>query len=203
MKNIQNVISIVLIIILIFFIWDKLNTDDSVIEVPVIIEVPVPIVENYTDTIYKPKPIYINNPLDKELIAENKDLIDKFKKADSLLKLKQYQDAIAINEYKEEYIDTFQTITIYTKTRGELLEQYAHYKTKPYNIKLDTTVKVKVKNKFKVFGLIEGGSNIIDENSFSQVVGKGTVIFKNSKDNGISLGIDTQGYGYLGYMFKF
>lgn len=203
MDKLKTIFIGILLLAMMFFVWDRCTRKDEVIEIPIEIEVPVPVVERYTDTIEKPVPVYINNPINKELLSENQDLLDKFNKADSLLKIKQYEDAISIREYKETFEDTFQTIDVYTKTRGEMLQQYVHYKTKPRTIKIDTTIITTVKGKFKVFGLIEGGTNVISVNPINKVIGKGTIIFKNSKDNGISVGIDTQGNGYLGYMFKF
>lgn len=213
MKSFKNIIIGILVIAVIFFVYDMITRKVEVIEVPIHIRIPVPSKEGTSDTVYKPLPIKIitrENPLNQELssinkklLIENDSLLEKYKRADSINKSKQYQDAIAIKEYKETFKDTFQTIDVYTKTRGELLEQSISYKTEKYYIDLDTTIKVKVKGKFKVLGQMEVGSNIIGKETFTKIVAKPSIIFQNSKNNGLSISVDTKGIGYLGVVIKF
>lgn len=210
-KNIKNVLIILLILFLGYFIYDKLTTEEREIEVPIYIEVPVPSIEGESDTLKNPTPIKIINPINKqlnnknkELIKENKKLLKLYKEADSILKENKYKDAITIREYEEEFVDTFQTISVFTKTRGSLLEQSISYKTNEYTIPLDTIVTTKVKNKFKVFGSLEVGTILLDEDKkFSNIVVKPGIIFKNSKDNGLMLSVDTNGIVYIGGIIKF
>jgi hypothetical protein len=213
MKSIKNIIIGVLILVTAFFVYDMITRNKEAIKIPVKILVPVPSKEGTSDTIYKPLPIKIitkENPLNQELSSSNKKLLleniillEKYKKADSIAKAKQYQDAISIKEYNQEYKDTFQTVNVYSKTRGELLEQAITYKTEKYYIPLDTTIATTIKGKFKVLGQMEIGSNVIGKETFTKVVAKPSIIFQNSKDNGLSLSIDTQGIGYLGVIIKF
>ena len=212
MKNIKNIIIGVLILISSFFIYDFFTREKEVVEVPVKILVPVPSKEGSSDTIYKPIPgktITVENALNQELssnnkklIEENKILLEKYKKADSIAKLNQYNDAISIREYNQKFIDTFQTVEVYSKTRGKLLEQSINYKTNKYFIPLDTTVTTKIKGKFKVLGQLEVGTPILNDNNFNKIIVKPSIIFQNSKNNGISLSVDTQGNGYLGVLIK-
>lgn len=225
MKLLKNIGLAILIGGIIFFLWDKFTQKKEVIEVPVKIEVPVPSQSGSSDTLsinkYKTQIKYLDslNSLitrnnkelivkntelsekNQNLIKENGDLIEDFKIATDSIKDKMYKEAIAIREYNKTFEDSIQTVSIYSKTRGTLLEQSIEYEVKPYTIPLDTTVTTEVKGKFKVFGLLEGGTNLL--NGTNDFVGKGTVILKNSKDNGISIGIDTRKYVYLGYLFKF
>lgn len=203
MKDIKNIIIIILALLLLFVGYDFLTREDKYIEVPVEIEVPVPSVEGTSDTVYVPYPKYVNNPLDKQLLKDNDSLLKKYQEADSIIKELQYKDAISIREYKEVYEDTFQTIEISTKTRGHLLEQSLVYKTKPYKIKVDTTVTTKVKGTFKASGLIEMGTPILSDDNFSSFVIKPGILLQNSKNFGLSVSIDTEGKGWLGVYIPF
>lgn len=201
--NKERLIQYIIIIILSLLLMNQCNKDKEIIEVPIEIEVPVPSVESNSDTIYVPYPKYINNPLDKKLLKENDSLLQKYQEADSIAKELQYKEAISIKEYKQEFKDTFQTVNVYTKTRGELLEQSISYKTNEYTISIDTIVKTSVKGKLRLLGAIEMGVPLLTDNNFSKVVVKPGIIFQNSKNNGLSVSIDTEGTGWLGVIFKF
>ena len=212
MKNIKNIIIGILILALGFFVYDMITRKKEVIEVPIKIEVPVPSKEGSSDTIYKPIPskiITVENALNQELLSnnkrlieENKRLLEKYKKADSIAKLNQYNDAITIREYNQKFKDTFQTVEVYSKTRGKLLEQSIKYKTEKYFIPLDTTITTTVKGKFKILGQLEVGTPILNSNNFNKVIVKPSIILQNSKNNGLSFSVDTQGNGYLGVIIK-
>ena len=109
------------------------------VEVPVKIEVPVPVVEKQFDTVYKPVPVYRDRvEIDSSLYKEYAELKDSIAK-DSLFK-----KAITINDYKETVEDDTIKIDLSLKVRGELLNYQLGYKTKPRNILLDTTITVPV-----------------------------------------------------------
>lgn len=220
-KNIKNILIIIIILFIGYFIYDKLNPEYKEIKVPVKIEVPIPSVKGTSDTTKLPSPITIQNPLNKTLLKSNKELLKKnkslskelkisntmleqYKKSDSINKEDMYKQAISIKEYNETFIDSFQTISVYSKTRGTLLKQSIDYKTNKYTIPLDTTITTKIKNKFKVFGSLEIGNPLLsNKTDLPSIVVKPGIIFKNSKDNGISVSIDTRGYVWLGGIIKF
>lgn len=213
MKSISNIIIGVLCLILIFFVYDMFTREKEVIEVPIRILVPVPSKEGTSDTIYKPSPtteISVENPLNeglsnknKKLLEENRFLLENYRKLDSLNKELQYTEAITIKEYNQSYKDNFQTVDVFTKTRGELLEQSISYKTEKYFIPLDTTVTTKVKGKFKVIGQLEIGTPVLNKITFDKVIIKPSILFMNSKSNALSVSLDTEGNAYLGAAIKF
>lgn len=114
------------------------------IEVPIKIEVPVPVIEKQFDTIKLPAEI-IKLPgetiIDSTYFTKYQELKTQMEK-DSVFK-----DAITIREYRPFVEDDTIRIDIYSKVRGTLLENQISYKTKPYNISLDTTVTVQVPQK--------------------------------------------------------
>jgi hypothetical protein len=117
MKNLKNIAIIILILFSLYYIYDIFTREKEIIEVPVKIEVPVPSIENTSDTIYLPFPsktIKIENPINnklqeanKELIAENKLLIKTYEESDSVTKDSIYKKSITIKEYNEVFKDTF------------------------------------------------------------------------------------------------
>lgn len=213
MKNLKYIIGGIVLVVILFFLIDKCSQEKRIVEVPIKIDVPVPPIKGSSDTLINPSPIRvvtIESPLNKELKSklrklqdENRILFNKYKKADSLSKQVIYKDAITIREYEQKFIDSFQTITVHSKTRGKLLSQHLEYETNEYTIPLDTVIKTEIKEKFKIFGLLEIGSPVFSPDNREDLFAKGTFIFKNSKDNGFSLGIDNKGSVYGGYLFKF
>lgn len=211
LKNIKNIIIIVLLVIAIFFIWDKLKPSEPQ-KIPVIVKVKVPEIKGSSEAIIKPKDYNViditnlNRYRDslsnkEEYIKESISKIDSFRKANDSLKVKMYLGAIETREYNQMFTDTFQDVSVKSLVRGELLEQSISYKTNSFDFTHETEVTVP-SGRFKVFGLLEGGSDLLmgNENNF---VGKGTIIFKNSKDNGISVSASTDKKLWFGYMFKF
>lgn len=108
------------------------------VEVPVRIEVPVPIIVKEFDTIYIPKPI--------RTIQLDTVYLDKWNeiKNDSIRRDSLFREAIKIKEYNERIEDDTIKIDLYAKVRGDLLEYQVGYETKPYTIPLDTTITVPV-----------------------------------------------------------
>lgn len=202
LQNIKNlikkvdwkIITIIILIFIIIFLTRSCN-EKEIVEIPIKIEVPVPVVKNNFDTIYKPQPITVENPL-------NIELLNKYKKAkDSLEKFDIFKESIKEREYNEKFEDTFQIINVYTKTQGKILKQTTNYKTKPYNIKVDTIINIPIKKTNQFFTGVELGvpaENLQDLN----LVFKGNLMFKNKKDNVLTLSFDTEKRVWLGYAIK-
>ena len=118
------------------------------VEVPVEVVVEVPVVEKVFDTVYQPKPIYINSEIKKEIDStyykKYKELNDSIKK-DSL-----FRRSIEIKTYEEKIEDDTISINLNMKVRGDLLNYQVGYKTKPRDIKLDTVVKIPLAPKAKL-----------------------------------------------------
>lgn len=169
--------------------------EEPVIEyVPVEIEVLVPSVEYVHDTIKDPVPIYVKVPeIDSTYYEKYKVL------KDSVARDSMFKEAIRINEYNEVFEDTLQTIDVYSKTRGKLLEQSVKYTTKPYYITVKDSVAIK--KKFTISLGAEVGIPTIPTLSSTPVV-KGGIIFKNKRDNTFSISYDTEGRVWLGKSWK-
>lgn len=169
--------------------------EEPVIEyVPVEVEVLVPSVEKVFDTIYEPKPV---NVIVKEI---DSTYYEKYKQLkDSVAKDSMFKEAIKINEYKEVFEDTLQTIDVYSKTRGKLLEQSVKYTTKPYYITVKDSIQIQKKVTVSVGSEI--GISTINPILNKPVI-KGNLIIKNKRDNTISISYDTEGRVWLGKTWK-
>tara|TARA_R110000772_G_scaffold50518_4_gene116149 strand:- start:33330 stop:33950 length:621 start_codon:yes stop_codon:yes gene_type:complete len=162
------------------------------ITVETVIEVPS--IKYVFDTIYEPVPVYKKvKEIDSIYYKEYKKLKDSVKK-DSMFK-----KAIEINEYTEKFEDTLQTIDVYSKTRGKLLEQTVKYTTKPYYITVKDSVEIKRKTILSVGAEI--GVPTIPTLSTSPVL-KGNVIITNKRGNSISASYDTEGRVWVGKTWK-
>jgi hypothetical protein len=119
----------------------------EIVEVPVEIEVKVPEIIKETDTVYYPKPVFIEGEqvIDTTLYAEYNKLKDQVKK-DSLFKA-----AITIKEYKEVVEDDTIKIDLYAKVRGDLLNYQLGYNIKPRVFKLDTILSIPVPKKMELY----------------------------------------------------
>lgn len=120
----------------IVFTLKQCNTE--IIEVPVTIEVEVPVIEKVHDTIYYPEPV----PYEVKEIDTT--LVQQYKKANDSLKAELFKQSVKINTYKEVFDDSIQTITVDAKTIGILSSLSVSYKTKPRVIKFDTILKIEV-----------------------------------------------------------
>lgn len=184
-------ISTIVLTIIILFLT---QCEREVVEVPVKIEVPVPAVKGKTDTIYIPKPVYVEVP-EKGM----NELLDKYASTmDSLERLKMYIDAITVREYNNTFENDTIKIDTWSRVRGELLAQSNDYFIKPYTIALDTVIEVQ-KPRFNALFLYGGIKSSID---FKTPAFEAKLIFKNKKDNLLSIGIDTKGNVSGGYGFK-
>ena len=121
------------------------------VNVPIKIEVPVPVVEVQFDTIYKIRPIRVpgKKVIDSIYYKEYLELKEQATK-DSL-----FREAITINEYREKVEDDTLVINLYAKTRGTLESYQIGYKTKPRTIPLDTMIKIAIPRYAEFYG---GGS---------------------------------------------
>lgn len=146
------------------------------------------------DIITPPVPIINNSP------TINKNLLEDYRALkDSLTKEEVYIEAITENEYSETYEDSLVKIDVYTKVRGKLLKQSPSYTVKPFAIKYrDTTIIEKYEPTINIYGGVEAGIPMTE----GETIGKGTFYFQNKKQNIISLGVDTKGYVWGGYIIK-
>jgi hypothetical protein len=136
-------------IVLAGLLLKQCNVEPEYIEVPINIEVEVPVVEVQFDTVYLPTPIKRGKKqIDSTYIKKWEEL-----KNDSIAKDSLFRKAIEINDYRETVEDDTITINLGMKVRGELLQYNVDYKTKPRTISLDTVLKVEIpKNPLLYFG---------------------------------------------------
>jgi hypothetical protein len=176
-----------------FFI---VNSKKEIIEVPVEIEVEVPIVEKVFDTVYELKPVT------KTVKEIDTSLVEAYKKANDSLKQEMYEMSVTKNEYKKVFEDSIQTITVDAGVTGTLDYLVAEYKTKPRKVEVDTVIKVKVPGRqWSLSPYAEVGipTNILNPN----IVFKGGLDFTSKK--GIIYGgsYDTQGRVWAKIGLKF
>ena len=140
----------------------------------------------------KGDPIITENPLNKKLLEENKNLKDKFKSVSDSIKLVMFEEANQINQFSSKFEDDNLILNINGIARGEVKEI-----TPSYTIK-QQRASVLVENKLpglRMLGGVEvGNTKTLDDLSF-----KGSVLFQNRKGNIISAGYDTDNKIWLGY----
>ena len=140
----------------------------------------------------KGDPIITENPLNKKLLEENKNLKDKFKSVSDSIKLVMFEEANQINQFSSKFEDDNLILNINGIARGEVKEI-----TPSYTIK-QQRASVLVENKLpglRMLGGVEvGNTRTLDDLSF-----KGSVLFQNRKGNIISAGYDTDKKVWLGY----
>lgn len=182
------IISIILNLILGYFLFQPKQVDT--INVPVVIEVPVPgkigtfpPVTLPIPKTEKPRPI----------------LKDDFVKSDSIKKDSLYNDAITERDYEIKFKDSVQEVTVKSKVQGKLLSQSLEYEIYPSKVKLDTVINIKIPYKNKLYLHGEVGSSI---NTFKPIF-KAGIILKTKNDNLISTSIDTEKTVWIGGSIKF
>lgn len=157
-------------------------------------EVLIESVEKQFDTIYEPKPYPV------KVVEIDSSYYEEYKKLkDSVAKDSMFKEAIKINEYNQVFEDTLQTIDVYSKTRGNLLEQSVKYTTKPYYITVKDSIEIKTKIKVSLGAEIGIPLNFTPD---FKPVAKGNLYITNRKDNSIILSADTEGRLWLGYNWK-
>lgn len=130
-------------------LFKQCNKEPEIIEVPIKIEVPVPVIEKVFDTVYYPVSVPSksgNKKIDSTYIKKWESL-----KNDSIAREILFKKAIEIKEYRERVEDDTITINLALKVRGDLLNYQVDYKTKPRNIILDTVIKIPNPSVHKIF----------------------------------------------------
>jgi len=200
MKNIKEIIIAIAVLFIAYLIYDKFTAEPEIVEVPVTIEVPVPgkAGEIIRDTVLVPTAVYVPNPV-------NDTLLKKYQEAkDSITQLELYKDAITTRVYNEKFEDDVLTINVETKVQGRMLDQdISNYYVKPSTVVLDTTLSLEVPKKINILAGAELGLPLTPTGiNPDGVNAKFNFGLQNKKGNILSVGIDTQGNGYIGYTMK-
>ena len=148
----------------------------------------------------KPKPIYITKTNDKQL----KNIISKLEKkysqkADSVIILREYIQAIKVRKYSETFEDSLLVATFKAETTGTLNSIDFKYTKKPQ--KINYFKKTITKTLTPKFSLLGGGkinaSSSLDNSSFEANIG---AQFKNMDI--LEIGYDTNNSWSVGYKFN-
>jgi len=193
MKKIKQVLPWILIGVLAVLFIRECNEKKVPEYIVKEIKVEIPVIKKEFDTIYEPKAI--PGP-----IVIDSTYYDKYKQLkDSVAKDSMFKEAIAINEYNQVFEDDVQIIDVYSKTRGELLEQNAKYETKPRTIKIKDSTEVK--HKFSVNAGFDIGLPTVPTLSSTPVL-RGNLMFNNKKGGTFSVGYDTEGRVWVGKTWR-
>lgn len=158
------------------------------------VKVEVPVVEHVFDTIEKPVPV-----VKKEVEIDSTYYEEYLKLKDSAQKDSLFRETIKINEYDEKFEDSIQTINVYTKSRGEVLEQSVKYKIKPREVSVIDSFKVE--NKIHVNLGLELGVPTTQQFSNKPVL-KGNLMLVTKKKNIYHISYDTEGRVWVGKTWK-
>lgn len=205
MKSAKNLTIIILILLLAgvsYFLLLK-PRGKEIVRVPVTVRVKTPQIEKVTDTVIVVDTIYNDRIIYREN-APDKELAQKYQQSqDTVEKLNMYLSAITERIYDVEFTDSIQNIKVHSSIRGELLKQSLSYTVYPQEVVLDTVLDVEVPKRIQLYGLIEAGAALRPEPENRLIIVKGGVIFKNKRDQLITLSIDSQVRGWVGFGFKF
>ncbi len=173
-----------------------LNPKIEEVEVPVRIEVKVPVIEKVHDTIEKPVPykVLVDSPVNEQLrdsLSEAKSVIDS---------LRAYKAFTVKRQYTQSFDDETQTITVFAETTGTLDKLQASYKTKPKTILLDTVLTIKVPKYNKFFGGISVG---VPVNNNIKPIFKADLYLKTKNNNLWNISFDTQRIVWIGHAWEF
>lgn len=155
----------------------------------------------------KSKIVKIENPIDKQLIAENERLQqyvaenEKLKLAfaqetDSLKKQLLYEKVVQLNNFSTDFDDENLELHINGVVQGEVKEITPSYKIK------ERTAQAEVKAKETVLRLLGGAELGLPTNSNIPLPIKANIMLQNRKGNIWSGSLDTNGTIWAGYNFS-
>lgn len=137
--------------------------------------------------------VYVENPLNKKLVEENKKLKSDYSKMSDSLKSKAYDKAIELNTFSYKSEDKYLKLTIDGIVRGEVQQI-----TPIYEIK-EREAEAVVKQTY--LRVLAGGAVGINKD-LNQGVYKLDVDFQNQKGDMLSaeyLRVNNQDYGMIGF----
>ena len=217
-KNIDWYKTTFLILAITFAIlWLKGCSTES--QTPQLVEVTVPEVKGKLEpkkpvqepvklpTNDKSKIVKVENPIDKQLIAENVRLKqyvaenEKLKLAfaqetDSLKKQLLYEKVVQLNNFSTKFEDDNIELNIDGVVQGEVKEITPSYKIK------ERTAQAEVKAKETVLRLLAGAELGLPTNSTRPLPLKANIMLQNRKGNIWSVSLDTNGTIWAGYNFS-
>ena len=140
----------------------------------------------------KGKITFIENPIDKKLIAENEKLKSAFAKENDSIKQLSFNKAIQLNKFSTKFEDENLLLNINGVVQGEVKEITPNYTIKEKKIEVPVKVKETV---FRILGGLEVG-NTAQLDAFKL---RANLMFQNRKGNIISGSFDTDQTIWVGY----
>lgn len=173
----------------------KKSVDTVIDKVPVTFTVKQDSIIKVHDTIHYPVPIPGRDVVDSTYYRKYISL------KDSISKLVMYTDAVTIHEYTGTFSDSIQDISVFSKSRGDILEQTISYSLRPrsYTVSDSIPVPVKYSKEFLVGGDLT--VPVLGDTDYIPVIGIRAGLRLLSGDI-ISVGVDTDGNVKGGILFK-
>lgn len=136
--------------------------------------------------------LYVENPIDEKLIAENEKLKNDFAKANDSIKKLQFNKAVQLNEFSTKFEDDNLILNVNGVVQGEVKEITPNYIIK------EKKIDVPVKQKETVLRLL-GGLEVGNNTKLDNFKVKANLMFQNRKGNIISGSFDTNQTVWMGY----
>lgn len=189
-KNLTILLLLVLIGFLLYFLFQKKDTE--IIRTRIKMEIPIPEIRHEFEPVLMPVP-------KKE--KSRPEPIYEYEKADRKKKDSLYKEAVKEREYDTIYSDDIQDITVRSLVQGKLLEQSVGYRIKERTLPVDTLFDLPVKKRLQFY--LGGGLTMpVWNKDHSAPAPVGYLMIKNKKDNILLGGVDTFGNLHIGYSFK-
>lgn len=152
----------------------------------------IPLEKTIEKHIENGKTIFVENPINNKLIAENEKLKSDYEKANDSIKKISFDKAIQLNKFSTKFEDDNLVLNINGIVQGEVKEITPNYIIK------EKKVDVQVKPKETVFRLLAG----LELGNNKQLDGfkvKANLMMQNRKGNIISGSFDTNQTIWVGY----
>lgn len=139
--------------------------------------------------------VFVPNPINQKLIAENEKLKKDFAIANDSIQKLQFAKAVELSEFSSDFNNDDMDLNISGIAQGKVLEI-----TPNYTIKKKKT-EVAVKSKETVFRVLTGGE-LGNNKQIDGFTAKANLMFQNRKGNIISGSFDTNQNIWIGYNFS-
>jgi len=199
-NNIYKIALIVVsIIAILLFVKSCQDKETVTMDIPIEIDVPVPVVERVIDTVYKDSIVVRWLKPDKEVVIEYRN--SNYETQDSL-----YVDATTIRNYLEVVEDDILIGEIFMQTQGKLNKYNFEYKTKPRIIRVDTvirkTLEIPYNNRFAIGAQVGNPIGKTFQGTLEQPKLRFDT-YLDTKNILLNVSTDTDGYLWVGAAYKF
>lgn len=133
----KDTVYLLSIAVLSFFLHRQCNKPVETVRVPVRLDINLPENQGQFDTIYQDSIV-----IRTVTVPDKSDSLMLAYLNDSINRLNMFLEAISIREYNEIFSDSIQSISVYSKTRGHLIEQSILYNIFPQTIQIDTVMDI-------------------------------------------------------------